>query len=99
MSTPSTVRVHILDHEYQIACAPEEKDALLAAARYLDDKMRVIKSSGNVIGAERVAVMAGLNIAHELLNKSTLSHSEGETVQRLSDKIARALGGQSQLEL
>jgi cell division protein ZapA len=99
MSTPTTVRVHILDNEYQIACTPEEKDALLAAARYLDDKMRVIKSSGNVIGVDRVAVMAGLNIAHELLNKSSLSQNEDDTVQRLSDKIARALGSQSQLEL
>ncbi|HQQ64298.1 MAG TPA: cell division protein ZapA [Pseudomonadales bacterium] len=99
MTTPTTVRVRILDNDYQVACPPEEKDRLLSAARYLDDKMRAIKSSGNVIGGERVAVMAGLNIAHELLNNSRLSHSDDETLQRLTDKVARALGSQSQLEL
>ncbi len=99
MTTPSTVRVHILDHEYQVACPPEEKDRLLAAARFLDDKMRAIKSGGNVIGTERVAVMAGLNIAHELLSQSGVSQSQDQDLKRLSDKIAHALGNQSQLQL
>lgn len=99
MSTPSTVRLRILDNDYQVACPPEEKDRLLAAARYLDDKMRTIRSSGNVIGVDRVAVMAGLNIAHELLQQSGRSVGDDRELQRLTDKISHALGNQSQLEL
>jgi cell division protein ZapA len=99
MTTPTTVRVRILDNDYQVACPPDQKESLIAAARYLDEKMRTIKSSGNVIGVERVAVMAGLNIAHELLNNSTLSRSDGDTIQRLTDKVSHALGNQSQLQL
>lgn len=99
MSTPSTVRLRILDNDYQVACPPEEKEGLLAAARYLDDKMRAIRSGGNVIGVDRVAVMAGLNIAHELLQQNGQSVGDDREVQRLTDKIAHALGNQSQLEL
>lgn len=99
MNSPATVRVRILDNDYQIACPPDEKERLLSAARYLDDKMRAIKAGGNVIGVDRVAVMAGLNIAHELLNNSALSQTDEATLQRLTDKITHALGNQSQLEL
>ena len=99
MSTPSTVRLHILDNDYQVACPPEEKEGLLNAARYLDEKMRAIRSGGNVIGTERIAVMVGLNVAHELLQQSGRSVGDDRELQRLSDKIAHALGNQSQLEL
>jgi cell division protein ZapA len=99
MSTPSTVRLRILDNDYQVACPPDEKEGLLHAARYLDEKMRAIRSGGNVIGAERIAVMVGLNIAHELLQQSGQSVGDNREMQRLSDKIAHALGNQSQLEL
>lgn len=99
MSTPSTVRLRILDNDYQVACPPEEKEGLLNAARYLDEKMRAIRSGGNVIGTERIAVMVGLNVAHELLQQSGRSVGDDRELQRLSDKIAHALGSQSQLEL
>jgi cell division protein ZapA len=99
MSTPNTVRVRILDGDYQVACPPEEKDALLDAARYLDEKMRAIRSSGNVIGTERIAVLVGLNIAHELLQQNGRSGGNERELQRLTDKITQALGNQSQLEL
>ena len=99
MSTPSTVRLRILDNDYQAACPPEEKEGLLNAARYLDEKMRAIRSGGNVIGTERIAVMVGLNVAHELLQQSGRSVGDDRELQRLSDKIAHALGNQSQLEL
>jgi cell division protein ZapA len=99
MSTPSTVRLRILDNDYQVACPPEEKEGLLSAARYLDEKMRAIRSAGNVIGTERIAVMVGLNIAHELLQNNGRSVGDDRELQRLSDKIAHALGNQSQLEL
>lgn len=99
MSTPSTVRLRILDNDYQVACPPEEQEGLLAAARYLDDKMRAIRSTGNVIGVDRVAVMAGLNIAHALLQEDGRSVGDDREMRRLTDKIAHALGSQSQLEL
>ena len=50
-----------------VACPEEERDALARAARHLDSKMREIRSSGKVFGTERIAVMAALNITHELL--------------------------------
>jgi cell division protein ZapA len=99
MSTPSTVRLRILDNDYQVACPPAEKDSLLAAARYLDERMRAIRSTGNVIGVDRIAVMAGLNITHQLLQKSGMGDNEEREIQRLADKISHALGNQSQLEL
>lgn len=61
------VTVSILGKEFTVACPENERAALASAAAYLDKKMREIQSSGKVIGAERTAVMAALNIAHELM--------------------------------
>jgi len=63
----STFAVTILDKEYQVACPPEQQAELLLSARHLDEQMRAIRSTGKVIGLERIAVMAALNISHELL--------------------------------
>ena len=71
MNRTNTVTVDILDKEYQVACPAEEESALLSAARYLDQNMRDIRSTGKVIGLERVAIMAALNISHELLSLKT----------------------------
>jgi cell division protein ZapA len=65
--TNPPIKVQILGKEYPISCPPEEQHDLLVAARYLDEKMRHIRGTGRVIGTERIAVMAALNIAHELL--------------------------------
>lgn len=93
-----TVIVHILDRDYQVSCPSEEQESLLASARYLDKQMRTIKSAG-VIGLERIAVMAALNIAHELLTEGSNATGNVEDLKRLTDKISKALGGQSQLQL
>lgn len=66
MSRKPTVSVDILDKAYQVACPPDQEAALLAAARHLDQSMRDIRATGKVIGLERVAIMAALNISHEL---------------------------------
>lgn len=66
-TSAEAVLVRILDREYQVACPPQERDALTAAAKQLDDRMRAIRASGHVIGLERIAVMAALNLSHELL--------------------------------
>jgi cell division protein ZapA len=52
-----------------VACSREEEPALIAAADYLDEKMREIRDNSKVIGAERIAIMAGLNLAHDLLTQ------------------------------
>jgi cell division protein ZapA len=65
-SSNDGVTVTILGKEFMVACPESERAALTAAAAYLDKKMREIHSSGKVIGTERTAVMAALNIAHEL---------------------------------
>jgi cell division protein ZapA len=61
------VSVTVLDKEFRIACPPQERDSLVRAARHLDSKMREIRHSGKVIGNDRVAVMAAINLTHELL--------------------------------
>ena len=95
MSSPNNVTVQILDKEYSIICPPEERSNLISAARYLDGKMREIRSSGKVIGADRIAVMAALNITHELLHKQQhLDQQAGSTreqVRELLDRVDQAL--------
>lgn len=90
-----TVFVKILDKEYQVACPPREKDALMQAAHNLDERMRDIRSGGTVIGLERIAVMAALNLSHELLETKDQVRDAGpddQALQRLSDKVDQALG-------
>jgi cell division protein ZapA len=65
--TRPPIKVLLLGKEYPISCSREEEHDLLLAARYLDEKMRAIRDNGPVIGTERVAVMAALNIASELI--------------------------------
>lgn len=62
-----TVSVTILDKEYKVACPQDQAADLLASANHLDTQMRAIRDSGKVIGLERIAVMAALNISYDLL--------------------------------
>ncbi len=66
MSRKPTVSVEILEKAYQVVCPPDQEAALLAAAKHLDQAMRDIRATGKVIGLERVAIMAALNMSHEL---------------------------------
>jgi len=63
----SRVSVRILEKEYHVACPAEERAALLDSAEYLNRKMREIRDSGKVVGLDRIAVMAALNITNDLL--------------------------------
>ena len=63
-----TIEVTLLGRSYRVACGDEEREALLQAVAYLEGKMNEIKQSGKVAGTERIAVMAALNVAHELLS-------------------------------
>ena len=64
---PEAIKVSILDKEYLVACPEDEKDALAASAKYLNDKMVNIRESGKVVGIDRIAVMTALNLAHEII--------------------------------
>jgi cell division protein ZapA len=69
MSTKAkTLDVSIMGRNYRVTCADDEREALLAAVAYVDKKMTEIKASSKVAGTERIAVMAALNIANELLS-------------------------------
>lgn len=65
MNENTPVLIQILGKDYHISCPEEEHDNLLTAARHLDAKMREVRDTGKVIGMERIAVMAALNIVHE----------------------------------
>lgn len=88
------VCVQILDKEFQVACKPDEKDALLLAAGELDARMRKVRNSGAIIGIDRIAVMVALNLCHELQqcrNERPQAPASSETLARLADKLERAL--------
>jgi cell division protein ZapA len=70
-SSVKNIDVTIMDRQYRVACPEGERESLMASVAYLDQKMREIKSSGKIAGADRIAVMAALNIAHELLSSKT----------------------------
>lgn len=59
--------VKILDHEFRVACPEDERAELLDSVAYLDKKMREIRDAGKIASVERIAIMAALNITHELL--------------------------------
>jgi cell division protein ZapA len=60
--------VNIMGREFRVSCTEEERRDLLKAVDYLNDKMREIRDTGKVIGVERIAIMAALNITHEFLS-------------------------------
>ena len=65
---PKTLDVSIMGRTYKVACEDEEREALLAAVEHLDRKMSEIKSAGKVASTERIAVMAALNLSHDMLS-------------------------------
>lgn len=105
MSTDSVpVTVRILEKEFCVACPAEERDSLLASARYLDGKMRQIRDSRKVVGMDRIAVICALNLAHELLQNNPAPPPPAENsfvtrVQHLHDKIEAALQVDKQKDL
>jgi len=81
-----TLDVTIMGRTYKVACSDEERNALLSAVAYLDRKMSEIKSAGRVASAERIAVMAALNITHELL--SSRNNASGFDIEGLRRRMA-----------
>jgi cell division protein ZapA len=104
MSEPyAQVSVRILDKEYQVSCPVSERTDLLDSAEMLNAKMREIRDSGRVVGLDRIAVMAALNMANDLLHAQAKDRLlEGDLSARLkiiSERVDNALGDSKQLEL
>ncbi len=104
MSQPHTVTVKILDKEYQVACPEDQEAELAVSAKYLDKQMRSIRDTGKVIGLERIAVMAALNLSYELLQASEQTDTgaatpDDDSVKRLNRKLDDALYQLRQLEM
>ena len=91
------VSVRILDKEYQVACPAEERTDLLDSAEILNSKMREIRDSGRIVGLDRIAVMAALNMANDLIHaKARDQELEGGISDRLkliSDRVDNVLSG------
>ncbi len=100
MSAGEPVSVSILDREYLIACTPEERAGLVAAAGFLDGKMREIRAGARSANLDRVAVLAALTIAHELLGAKQRENNDATTLahhlQAIHAKLERAFVGSVQ---
>ena len=97
------VTVHILDKEFRVACPDDERQALMESAQLLDRNMRDIRDRGKAVGLDRIAVMAALNITHELLQMRSGQSEDTRSLQAriryLQDKIEDALNKGRQIEL
>ncbi len=89
------VSVRILEKEYQVACLPEERSELLDSAESLNVRMREIRDAGNIVGLDRIAVMAALNLAHELLKMrgrgDAVDTDVGQKIRQLRERVENAL--------
>jgi cell division protein ZapA len=104
MSEPQArVSVRILEKEYHIACPTEERAQLLDSAEFLNAKMREIRDSGKVVGLDRIAVIAALNMANELIRfrnrDNDLESDVGSRLRILRERVESALEKGQQLEL
>lgn len=86
MNTPNEpVTLRLIDREFLIACAPDERDGLVEAAGFLDRKMRELRGATRVPSFERLAVLAAVSVAHELLS---LRKQQGGHEQQAVDRLA-----------
>ncbi len=99
---PVGVDIKVLDKDYRIACQADERDDLVASARLLDARMREIRQSGRVVGTDRIAVLAALNITNELLQLQRAQGGGETTVARrlgqLQDRIGEVLSAVQALD-
>jgi cell division protein ZapA len=97
------VSVRLLDKEYQVACSISERPDLIQAAELLNRRMREIRDSGKVVGLDRIAVMAALNLANELQKgrntQNDFMHAASERLRALRQRIESSAEGGHQLEL
>ncbi|MDG1693645.1 MAG: cell division protein ZapA [Porticoccaceae bacterium] len=89
-----SLKIYILDKEYQVNCPPEEREALERSALLLNEKMEEIRSGSQIIGLERIAVMAALNLAHDLIQTEQSAEKNSfasDVLQTMNSKIDSAL--------
>jgi cell division protein ZapA len=102
-NTTNTLTVSILEREFRVNCPADSQDELTCAAKLLDDKMREIRnasnSSGKVLGTDRIAVIAALNIAHQLQQLQNKQAQLAEDIARIDERLDEALMSDVQLEL
>ncbi len=91
MTTSKTINVTIMGREFRVACPDDEREELLQSVSYLDKKMREIRDSGKVIGSERVAIIAALNITHELLTTRIRGGFDMGEFKRRIDRMQESL--------
>lgn len=91
----TAITVDILGKRYSVACHENEVEALLKSSHYVDNKMREIRDSRRVVGLDRIAVMAALNIAHEFLTEhghaSDYKHNLEMKMRHLTDALDEAM--------
>ena len=95
--------VRILEKDYMVACAPEERSDLLDSAEFLNGRMREIRDSGKIVGLDRIAVMAALNLAHEVIllraRESGTEQDVGHRLKAIRERVESSLQQGRQLEL
>ena len=90
-NAPKTLEIKILDRELRIACPEEERSELLDAVAYLDKRMREIRDTGKIVSIERIALMAALNITHELLTTKVGRGVDLSDFKRRMDSMQAAI--------
>ena len=95
----NTLTVSIVGKDYQVACPAGEEESLREAAHYLHKLMESIRASGRVVGLDRVAVMAALNVSNELLQSKNSQAKVTAQVQKLSDRVADAISANKQMPI
>ena len=85
------VSVRILDREYTVGVSPDERSGLMAAAKLLDSRMREVRGSNRMAAVDRVAVLAALNLAHELQQLRDEQHARNRDVERTLQDLHRKL--------
>ncbi len=93
MSTTEPVSVHILDREYTVGVEADERSSLMAAAKLLDSKMREVRGSNRMAAVDRVAVLAALNLAHELQQLRNENSARERELTRTLDELHGRLDG------
>lgn len=87
------VSVRLLDREYTVGVVPDERESLMAAAKLLDSRMRDVRGSNRMAAVDRVAVLAALNLAHELQQLRTEGEHRDREMARLIEDLQRKLDG------
>lgn len=93
MSATEPVSIRLLDREYTVGCEPDERASLVAAAKLLDNKMREIRGNNRMAALDRVAVLAALNLAHELQQMRSDNEGRDRELERTLGDLHRKLDG------